>query len=93
MTFADKPSKVSPKQFPALLLQFECSVCIRSAHFDVVMRKLIFEYQSRSQCVHKELMLRFCLSIDLKDIALKSQTKRRNIAFHETPHLSPRNRL
>jgi hypothetical protein len=89
VTFADKPSKVSPKQFPALLLQFECSVCVRSAHFDVVTRKLIFELQARSQRVYKASMPRFRFSIDLKDIVLMRQTIRRNTAFHETPHLRP----
>ena len=86
-------ARVTPKQFPALLLQFECSVCVRRAHFDVVMRKLIFELQARSQRVDKASMPRFRLSIDLKDIVLMRQIIRRNTAFHETPHLPPRDRL
>jgi hypothetical protein len=56
-------------------------------HFDVVMRKLIFELLACSQCIHETSMLRFHPSIHLKDEVLIRQTMSGDTALHETPHL------
>ena len=58
-------------------------------HFDVVVRKLIFEQQAFSQCIRIALMYRIRSTIDLEDIVLVC----RDPIFHETPHHSPETRL
>src|SRR5579863_5306319 len=64
------------------------SARLHRKHFDVVLRIRVSELQGSSQCIHKALMLRFHLAIDLADVVLVRMTIR-DIAFHETHHLSP----
>jgi hypothetical protein len=56
---------------------------IHSAHFDVVLRKLIFELQAFPQGVNETSMVRSYSSIDSDYIEL---TMSRDGAFHGTPH-------
>jgi len=56
------------------------------AHFDVVVRKLIFELQARYQRILVTSMRRVNLPVNLEDIILTERTVRRDPIFHETPH-------
>jgi len=56
------------------------------AHFDVVVRKLIFELQARYQRILVAPMGRVNLPIDLENIILMKRTIGRDPIFHETPH-------
>jgi hypothetical protein len=49
------------------------TACIHRAHFDVVLRKLIFELQAFSQCIQETSMVRFYSSIYADDKMLIRQ--------------------
>jgi hypothetical protein len=59
-------------------------------HFDVVLRKLVSEFQTGPQRVDKPTVSRFYLTVEFDDEAFVTQTSRRNTVFHEFPHQSPR---
>jgi len=57
------------------------------AQLDVIMRKLILELQTCSQCILKTSMRRVNPPIDLEDVALTREIViGRDPNFHETPH-------
>jgi hypothetical protein len=64
---------------------------VHLAHFDIGVRKLMFEWQA---CSHRILIAhinRISSTIDLEDKALMRETAiGRDPIFHETPHQSPR---
>jgi hypothetical protein len=60
---------------------------LRGSYFNVVSRKLISEYQGRSEGIHKSVVSRFCSSIDLDDVVLFVQT----LGGHATlPSVAPK---
>jgi hypothetical protein len=58
-------------------------------HFDVMLRKLVSQQQSRSQGIDKPTVSRFYLTVEFDDKVLMTRTMRRNTIFHRVPHQSP----
>ena len=61
------------------------TACIHHAHFEFVLRKLIFELQAFSQCIQETSMVRFYSSIHANDEMLIRQISG-DSAFHGIPH-------
>ena len=63
---------------------------VRLAHFDVGVRKLMFEWQACSHRILTAHINRISSTIDLEDVALVRETAiHRNASFHgDTPSIS-----